>query len=87
VQDRNKSRIKLDSNYLFCPSRKPFCKVSYSCTDLKNRVLRAQISGSDYPVQIACVNEEMLVKGASFDIIFFKNRTNQKRNLLNRLNV
>lgn len=77
MQNPDKGRIKFYHNYLFCLPCKPLSKVSYTCTDFKDNILRPQISSSDYPVQITCVDQEMLIKSASFYVIFLKKRTNQ----------
>ena len=77
MQNSDQSRVKFNYNYFFCLLCKPLCKVSDTCTDFKDNVIRIQISSSYYPVQIACIDQKMLIKSASFYIIFFKKRTNQ----------
>jgi hypothetical protein len=77
MQNPDQSRVKFNYNYFLCLPCKPLSKVSNTCTDFKNNILGPQISSSDYPVQVACVDQEMLIKSASFYVIFFKKRTNQ----------
>jgi hypothetical protein len=77
MEDSDKDRVEFNCNYFFCLPCKPFSQVSNTCTYFKNNILGLKLSSSYYSVQIAYIDQEMLIKSASFYIIFFKKRTNQ----------